>query len=109
MESATCLLAGLWMADLSVTQIMQESVSEKERGVVFGVQSAINESFSMVKDVMVILLPDPSTFGICIIVSWLSICAGYFSYCVYSHRARGHLLPFHNQLNGLKCISGWPA
>ena len=34
--------AGLWMADLTVTQLLQENVQEKERGMVNGVQSSLN-------------------------------------------------------------------
>jgi hypothetical protein len=94
-------LSGLWMADLSITQIMQESIAEHERGVVNGVQSSTNQLLSMIKDLMVIILPDPRTFGFLIIVSWLSILGGFLSYSVYAQRIRGHILPFHRQMNGL--------
>ncbi|KAH7706001.1 solute carrier family 40member 1, partial [Aphelenchoides avenae] len=32
---------GLWMSDLSITQLMQEQVPEENRGAVFGVQGAL--------------------------------------------------------------------
>lgn len=86
---------GLWTVDLSITQIMQEAVAEKERGAVFGVQSAMNQLLNLAKDLLVIGLPDPKTFGILIIVSWLSVCSGYLSYSMYSRKVRGHVLPFH--------------
>lgn len=93
------IVLGLWMADLCITQIMQETIPETERGVVFGVQSALNETFSMLKDVMVMLLPDPPTFGICIIVSWLAICLSLFSFFRFSRQVRRHsALSSHKQL-----------
>uniref|UniRef100_A0A914V179 Solute carrier family 40 member n=1 Tax=Plectus sambesii TaxID=2011161 RepID=A0A914V179_9BILA len=62
---------GLWMADLAISQIMQESIAEHERGVVNGVQSSVNQLMSMIKDLLVIALPDPRTFGLLIIASWI--------------------------------------
>nr|CRZ23692.1 BMA-FPN-1.1 [Brugia malayi] len=40
---------GLYMADLSISQIMQEKVPERERNTVFGVQDSIAQFFSMLK------------------------------------------------------------
>uniref|UniRef100_A0A914WA28 Solute carrier family 40 member n=1 Tax=Plectus sambesii TaxID=2011161 RepID=A0A914WA28_9BILA len=68
---------GLWMADLAISQTMQESIAEHERGVVNGVQSSMNQLMSMIKDLLVIALPDPRTFGLLIIASWISIFCGY--------------------------------
>uniref|UniRef100_A0A914XJ64 Solute carrier family 40 member n=1 Tax=Plectus sambesii TaxID=2011161 RepID=A0A914XJ64_9BILA len=78
---------------------MQESIAEHERGVVNGVQSSANRLLSMIKDLLVIVLPDPRTFGLLIIISWLSILSGFLSYSVYSRRIRGHILPFHRQFS----------
>ncbi|KAK6032341.1 Ferroportin1 [Ostertagia ostertagi] len=44
---------GLWIADPSITQIMQETIPERERYSVFGVQTSICEFFSVLKDVMI--------------------------------------------------------
>ncbi|KHJ99837.1 Ferroportin1 [Oesophagostomum dentatum] len=44
---------GLWIADPSITQIMQETIPERERYSVFGVQTSICELFSVLKDLMV--------------------------------------------------------
>ncbi|VDM74748.1 unnamed protein product [Strongylus vulgaris] len=44
---------GLWVADPSITQIMQETIPERERYSVFGVQTSICELFSVLKDLMV--------------------------------------------------------
>ncbi|ETN78671.1 hypothetical protein NECAME_02818 [Necator americanus] len=43
---------GLWIADPSITQIMQETIPERERYSVFGVQTSICELFSVLKDLM---------------------------------------------------------
>uniref|UniRef100_A0A915Q4D4 Solute carrier family 40 member n=1 Tax=Setaria digitata TaxID=48799 RepID=A0A915Q4D4_9BILA len=40
---------GLYMADLSISQIMQETVLEGERNTVFGVQDSIAQFFSVLK------------------------------------------------------------
>ena len=90
------------MADLAISQIMQESIAEHERGVVNGVQSSVNQLMSMIKDLLVIALPDPRTFGLLIIASWISIFCGYVSYMVYARRVRGHILPFHRQIRSLQ-------
>uniref|UniRef100_A0A914VPH1 Solute carrier family 40 member n=1 Tax=Plectus sambesii TaxID=2011161 RepID=A0A914VPH1_9BILA len=71
---------GLWMSDLAISQIMQETIAEHERGVVNGVQSSVNQLMSMIKDLLVIVLPDPRTFGLLIIASWISVFCAYVSY-----------------------------
>lgn len=67
---------GLWMADLSVNQLMQTEVDESERGVVNGVQSSLNTLMDLVKFGLVILLPGSETFGILILLSFGFICMG---------------------------------
>uniref|UniRef100_F1KYN6 Solute carrier family 40 member n=2 Tax=Ascaris suum TaxID=6253 RepID=F1KYN6_ASCSU len=79
---------GLYMADLSITQIMQETVPENQRGTVFGVQDSACQFFSVLKDVMVIILPDPRTFGALIIVSVLFVLSGFLFYCYYLIKTR---------------------
>lgn len=37
------------MADLSISQIMQETVPERERNTVFGVEDSIAQFFSVLK------------------------------------------------------------
>uniref|UniRef100_A0A914QQT9 Solute carrier family 40 member n=1 Tax=Panagrolaimus davidi TaxID=227884 RepID=A0A914QQT9_9BILA len=37
---------GLWMADLSITQLMQEGIPEEERNTIFGVQNGLCQFFS---------------------------------------------------------------
>ena len=71
---------GLWMADLSVTQIMQENVPENNRNTVFGVQNSLCQFFSVLKDIIVILLPDERTFGFLIIMSVFFVFLGFLHY-----------------------------
>ena len=81
------------MADLTITQIIQENVAEKERGVIGGVQSSLNRFMDMLKFILVICLPYPETFGILIILSILFVFGGDCFYAYYSYKTRGHLLP----------------
>ncbi|MFH4974029.1 hypothetical protein AB6A40_000738 [Gnathostoma spinigerum] len=74
---------GLWIADLSITQIQQETIEEHERNTVFGVQFAANRFFFLLKDILVILLPDPKTFGILIIASFAFVTFGFICYLIY--------------------------
>ncbi|CAI2353690.1 unnamed protein product [Caenorhabditis sp. 36 PRJEB53466] len=61
---------GLWCLDLAITHIMQVTIAERERNTVFGVHNALCQSFSVLKDVLVIILPLPATFAICIFISY---------------------------------------
>ncbi|ETN72650.1 hypothetical protein NECAME_18735 [Necator americanus] len=71
------------MADLSIIHIMQEGVPESDRNTVFGVHNALCQTFSLLKDILVIILPDPATFGICILISYGFVTTGYFSFVYY--------------------------
>ncbi|KAK0400955.1 hypothetical protein QR680_015532 [Steinernema hermaphroditum] len=79
---------GLWTVDLSVTQIMQEEVPEIERGTVFGVQNAMCQLFSVLKDMSVIALPDPRTFGLLVLISIGFVTCGFVFYCFYLIKTR---------------------
>lgn len=74
---------GLWIVDLSVTQILQEQVEENRRGVVNGVQDSLNNSLDLLKCVLVICLPKPHHFGILIILSFTSISLGWIFYSFF--------------------------
>merc|ERR1719186_963246 len=50
---------GLWIADLSVTQIQQENVEKGERGVIGGIQSSMNQIMDVAMFVLVLILPRP--------------------------------------------------
>jgi len=84
---------GLWIADLTITQLFLETVIESERGIVFGVQTALNQLMDMLKFALVIGMPEPELFGILVILSYIFVTLGYVLYAKYSYSARGHILP----------------
>ncbi|CAG0887207.1 unnamed protein product, partial [Darwinula stevensoni] len=85
---------GLWVADLTVTQIIQEGVEEEHRGSFNGVQSSMNMLMDLIKNALVTIFPKPQTFGYLIIASFSFVCLGWLSYAIYSRRRRGHLFHF---------------
>lgn len=64
-------------------QIMQEKVLEVDRLSVFGVENALCQFFFVGKDIMAIVLPDPRTYGILILISVLFVLGGFAFYVVY--------------------------
>ncbi|XP_069682795.1 ferroportin-like isoform X2 [Periplaneta americana] len=74
---------GLWLSDITITQIMQEQIIEHKRGVINGVQDSLNMGMDMVKSVLVIMFPYPQQFGLLIILSFISIFLGFLSYMIY--------------------------
>ncbi|XP_066926043.1 ferroportin-like [Clytia hemisphaerica] len=77
---------GLWLSDLTITQLQQEYVSESERGIVGGVQYSSNCLLDLVHFLLTISLPKPDQFGILILISFCAIgCAG-FIYLVFVSR-----------------------
>ena len=83
------------MADLVVTQTMQETVAENERGVVGGVQFSMNMLMDMLKFALVMSLPQLHLFGIHVILSFMFILSAglLFTY----HACRSHAA--HNDLH----------
>ncbi|XP_052003419.1 solute carrier family 40 member 1-like [Xyrauchen texanus] len=79
---------GLWSFDLTVTQLLQETISETERGVVNGVQSSINYLMDLLHFLMVISAPQPQHFGILVIISVLFIFTGHTMYFLYARKAK---------------------
>jgi len=79
--------AGLWGFDLTVTQLIQENVAEKERGVVNGVQQSLSMSMDMIGYILVLFLPKPHHFGILILVSAAAVFVGHTLYGLFAHRA----------------------
>ena len=91
MTSVIVLLAGiisarfgLWISDLSITQIMQENVEESKRGVIGGVQNSFNSFFNMIKFCLVLLMPTENMFGILVVLSFIFICFGAISLTSYA-------------------------
>ncbi|XP_058867600.1 solute carrier family 40 member 1 [Acipenser ruthenus] len=79
---------GLWSFDLTVTQLLQETIPESERGVVNGVQSSMNYLMDLMHFIMVISAPQPQHFGILVIISVLFVTAGHTMYFLYVREAK---------------------
>ena len=81
---------GLWITDLTITQLQQEYVPENERGIVGGVQHAANCLFNVGQYVLTIVLPKPAQFGFLILISICAIFVGtliYISFVSRFHRS----------------------
>jgi len=55
---------GLWVFDISVTQLMQEFVPARVRGSVGGTQQSLNALFQLLSFALGLLFPDPRQFPI---------------------------------------------
>lgn len=67
---------------------MQENIPEDERLTVFGIQNGICQMFSVLKDLIVIIFPDPRIFGFLIILSVSFVFAAYLHYIYYCLKVR---------------------
>ena len=79
---------GLWVSDLTVTQILQEKVAEEHRGIIGGIQNGMNSAMDTIKFVLVIVLPENETFGWLVIASFIFVCIGamfYIYYAIFQH------------------------
>lgn len=85
---------GLWLSDLSITQLQQENVPEEERGIVGGMQKAYNSLLDMAMYIFVIALPKPEQFGIMAIMSVSAVGIGGLLYSRFAYKSRGHLFHF---------------
>ncbi|KAI8489966.1 hypothetical protein Bbelb_323270 [Branchiostoma belcheri] len=103
MAGVTLGRIGLWMYDLTVTQLYQETVEENHRGVVFGVQNSLNFFMDMLHFILVIILPAPETFGFLILLSFAFVVAGHTLYASYSRKVRGHLFHLERLYLCAKC------
>uniref|UniRef100_A0A914EPA5 Solute carrier family 40 member n=1 Tax=Acrobeloides nanus TaxID=290746 RepID=A0A914EPA5_9BILA len=74
---------GYWISYLCITQQMQETIPSHIRGTVSGVQGSLQSFFSVTKDILLILLPDPKLFGLLILASTFCHFGGLLSYCYY--------------------------
>ena len=79
---------GLWVCDLTITQILQEKVPEEHRGTIGGVQNSLNSAMDTIRLILVIVLPNQETFGWIILASFCSICTGAVLYTSYALRVR---------------------
>ena len=77
------------MADLVVTQTMQENVLEHERGVVGGVQNSLDMLMDMLKNALVMALPQIEIFGVHVILSFIFIFSAGLLFSFHAYRAVG--------------------
>ena len=71
---------GLWVFDLCVTQLQQETVPDHARGVVGGVQQSLNSFFGLGS--FAIGLAFPHNFNVCVLTAFGSVCmAAVFYIC----------------------------
>ena len=75
--------SGLWMTDLTVTQLLQENVAERERGIVSGTQGSFNSLLDMAHFVLAIGAPKPNQFGALTLVSFAGVTLGYIIYVLF--------------------------
>lgn len=89
---------GLWLFDLSVTQLMQESVPVAERGVVGGVQRSLQSLMNMLTYAVGMVIVRPQDFGITICMSYGAVLTSALLYSMHVYRVRGHLFHFDRLL-----------
>ncbi|CAL8113441.1 unnamed protein product [Orchesella dallaii] len=97
---------GLWVTDLSISQLLQDSVEESKRGVINGVQNSINQSMDLIKFLLVIFLPSPQTFGYLIILTWIFSLLGWIFHCLYLFRTRSHMQDTHGKQRNMGQLLG---
>lgn len=85
---------GLWLSDLTISQLFQEAVPEQERGIVAGMQSSFNSILSLIMFFLVIALPKPETFGLLALMSVFAVGIGGVLYASFTYKIRGHLFHF---------------
>ncbi|CAM9426632.1 unnamed protein product [Lampetra planeri] len=80
---------GLWSFDLTVTQLVQETVAEHERGVVSGVQNSLNYLLDLLHFTAVLLAPEPPAFGLLVLLSVAFVVMGHALFLAYAHGTLG--------------------
>lgn len=87
----------MWLFDLSVNQVIQESVDEKERGVVGGVQGSLNMIFDLFKYTSVMFFSKMDKYGYLVIISFSAVSVSatlYLAYfCISSIRGKYEAVP----------------
>lgn len=82
------------MADLTITQLLQETVAEHERGTVGGVQNSLNMLMDLLKFALVIFVPHIETFGYLVMVSIFCYWVAAALFLYHAFRIRGYLCCF---------------
>ena len=92
--------AGLWVLDLSITQLQQENIPEHERGIVGGVQYALNEFFDLSHFIITIFLPRPNEFGYLTLISFGAITTSAIIFQIFIYRYPRRRKVEYETLNG---------
>jgi iron-regulated transporter 1 len=77
------------VSSLSLSSQCQAEVISRSMGLQFSMQSMAD----LAKYIVTIILSRPQQFRWASLISFLSVCAGVFSYCIYVKKERKHL--FH--------------
>jgi hypothetical protein len=84
---------------LSVNQIIQESVDEKQRGIVGGVQGSLNMIFDLFKYTSVMFFSTMNKYGYLVIISFCAVSVSvtlYLAYfCISSIRGKYEAVPLN--------------
>ena len=91
---------GIWLLDLSVTQLQQENIPEHERGIVGGVQYALNEFFDLSHFIITIFLPRPNEFGYLTLISFGAITTSAIIFQIFVYRFPRRRKVEYETLNG---------
>eukprot|EP00798_Chlamydomonas_sp_ICE-L_P006629 gene6629-3285_t len=75
---------GLWIFDLSVTQLVQELVPHNELGVVSGVQGSLQAAFETIQFLAGLYCADPSLFYLLLIGSMVIVAVATAMFTVYA-------------------------
>jgi len=79
---------GLWVFDISVTQLMQLHIPPPVRGLVGGVQQSINAFFTVISYVVGLFISDPENFTIYASISFggVMLAAIFYGLMVFTRR-----------------------
>ncbi|KAJ3206869.1 hypothetical protein HDU67_007887 [Dinochytrium kinnereticum] len=85
---------GLWSFDLVETQLLQESVSPEDVGIINGVQFSLQNLFELLSYIVTMIWYLPSQFYISAALSTGGVFVACITYTLYAKKMRGHLFHF---------------